>query len=191
MPLRSRSYYFKILPNIYLWKHSKQCSKNLSCSSLSNVRSTQVLTWWSTRGSKMCWAQPWKIRSHTRVYLMKVKVAQSCPTLCDPMDYTVHRLLQARTLQWVAVPFSRRSSQPRVKARSPAFQVDSLPAEPQGKPYFSSNFDLSFQSQTPCGNFLHRIFFRFHLNCAHLNLILALGFTSSPDSSLKSSFLLF
>ena len=44
---------------------------------------------------------------------MKVKVAQSCPTLCDPMDYTVHEILQARTLEWVAFPFSRGSSQPR------------------------------------------------------------------------------
>ena len=31
---------------------------------------------------------------------VKVKVAQSCPTLCDPMDYTVHRILQARILEW-------------------------------------------------------------------------------------------
>ena len=44
---------------------------------------------------------------------VKVKVAQSCPTLCDPMDYTLHRLLQARILEWVAMPFSRGSSQPR------------------------------------------------------------------------------
>ena len=44
---------------------------------------------------------------------MKVNVAQSCPTLCDPMDYTVHGILQARILQWVAVPSSRVSSQPR------------------------------------------------------------------------------
>ena len=44
---------------------------------------------------------------------MKVKVAQSCPTLCDPMDYTLHGILQARILEWVAVPFSRESSQPR------------------------------------------------------------------------------
>ena len=40
----------------------------------------------------------------------KVKVVQSCPTLCDPMDYTVHRILQARILEWVAFPFSRGSS---------------------------------------------------------------------------------
>ena len=42
-----------------------------------------------------------------------VKVAQLCPTLCDPMDYTVLGILQARILEWVAVPFSRGSSQPR------------------------------------------------------------------------------
>ena len=42
-----------------------------------------------------------------------VKVAQLCPTLCDPMDYTVHVILQARMLDWVAFPSSRGSSQPR------------------------------------------------------------------------------
>ena len=44
---------------------------------------------------------------------MKVKVSQLCLTLCDPMDCTVHGLLQARILEWVAFPFSRGSSQPR------------------------------------------------------------------------------
>ena len=43
----------------------------------------------------------------------EVKVAQSCPTLCDPIDYVVHVILQARILEWVAFPFSRASSQPR------------------------------------------------------------------------------
>ena len=42
-----------------------------------------------------------------------MKVAQLCPTLCDPMDYAVHRIRQARTLEKVAIPFSRESSQPR------------------------------------------------------------------------------
>ena len=42
---------------------------------------------------------------------MKVKVAQSRQTLCDPMDYT--GILQAGILEWVAIPFSRASSQPR------------------------------------------------------------------------------
>ena len=62
---------------------------------------------------------------------VKVKVPQSCPTLCNPMDYTVHGNLQLRILEWVAFPFSRGSSQPR----SPALQADSLPAELPGKPY--------------------------------------------------------
>ena len=43
----------------------------------------------------------------------EVKVAQSCPTLCDPMNYIVHGILQARILEWVSVLFSRGSSQPR------------------------------------------------------------------------------
>ena len=43
----------------------------------------------------------------------KVKVAQSCSTLCDPTDYTGHWILQAKILEWVALPFSRGSSHPR------------------------------------------------------------------------------
>ena len=61
---------------------------------------------------KRCWS--FKIYSEIRqingVKCLNVKVAQFCLTLCDPMDYTV---LQARTLEWVAFPFSRGSSQPR------------------------------------------------------------------------------
>ena len=45
--------------------------------------------------------------------LIKVKVTQLCPSLCDSMDYTVHVILQARILEWVAFPFSRGSSQSR------------------------------------------------------------------------------
>ena len=44
---------------------------------------------------------------------VKVKVAQSCATLCDPMNYTVHEILQARILEWIAMPSSKGSSQPR------------------------------------------------------------------------------
>ena len=46
-------------------------------------------------------------------YQSEVKVTQSYPTVCNPMDYTVHGILQARILEWVALPFSSRSSQPR------------------------------------------------------------------------------
>ena len=44
--------------------------------------------------------------------ITSVKVAHSSPTLCDPMNYTVHRILEVRILEWVAVPFSSGSSQP-------------------------------------------------------------------------------
>ena len=43
----------------------------------------------------------------------EVKVAQLCPILFNPMDYTVHGIHQTRILEWVAFPFSRGSSQPR------------------------------------------------------------------------------
>ena len=65
---------------------------------------------------------------------LKVKVAQSCPTLCYPMDSTVHGILQARIMEWVDFPFSKGSSHPGIEPRSPSLQTDSLPAEPQGKP---------------------------------------------------------
>ena len=50
--------------------------------------------------------------------LYLVKVTQSCPTLCGPMDCgppgsSVHEILQVRILEWEAIPFSRGSSQPR------------------------------------------------------------------------------
>ena len=61
-----------------------------------------------------------------------VKVAQSCPTLCDPMDYTVYGILQARILE--NFPSPRDLPNPGIEPRSPTLQVDSLPAEPQGKP---------------------------------------------------------
>ena len=48
---------------------------------------------------------------------VKVKVSQSCPILCDSMDYTVHGILQARILEWVAIPFSREASQLRNRAQ--------------------------------------------------------------------------
>ena len=71
---------------------------------------------------------------HHKVNIRKkseVKLAQSCPTLCDPLD-----ILQARIPEWVAFPFPSPGDLPNpgIKHRSPALQVDSLPAEPPGKP---------------------------------------------------------
>ena len=54
---------------------------------------------------------------------MHAKSLQLCLTLCDPMDCrlpgsSVHGILQARILEWVAIPFSRGSSQPGIKPGS-------------------------------------------------------------------------
>ena len=64
---------------------------------------------------------------------MKVKVIQSCLTLSNPTDCRVHGILQARILECIGFPFSRGSSQPRIKPRSPTLQADSLPSDPPGK----------------------------------------------------------
>ena len=66
-----------------------------------------------------------------------MKVAQSCLTLCDPMDCSlpgssVHGILQARILEWAVMPSSRGSSRPRDQTQVSALQADSLPSEPQG-----------------------------------------------------------
>ena len=66
-------------------------------------------------------------------------VAQSCLTLCDPMDCSapgasVHGILQERILKWAAMHSSRGSSNKGIKPRSPTLQADSLPSEPCGKP---------------------------------------------------------
>ena len=55
------------------------------------------------------------LRAHNLVQslVLWMKVTQSCLTLCNPMDNTVHGILRARILEWVACPFSRGSSQPR------------------------------------------------------------------------------
>ena len=74
-------------------------------------------------------------------YLLKhesVLVIQSCPTLCDPMDCnppgsSVHGILQARILEWVAISFSGDLPNPGIEPGSPALQADSL-SEPPGKP---------------------------------------------------------
>ena len=64
----------------------------------------------------------------------KVKVVQLCLTLFDPIDYTVQDVLQIRILEWIAFPFSRRSSQHRDQTQFSHIPADSLPAEPQAKP---------------------------------------------------------
>ena len=63
-----------------------------------------------------------------------VKVAQLCPTLCDP--WTIQFMEFSRPEYWTGQPFPSPGDLPNpgIEARSPALQADSLPAEPQGKP---------------------------------------------------------
>ena len=66
-------------------------------------------------------------------------MVQLCPTLCDSMDYSspsssVHGILQARILEWVAIPFFRGLPNPGIKSGSLALRADSLLSEPLRKP---------------------------------------------------------
>ena len=80
---------------------------------------------------------------------MKVKVAQLCPAVCNPMGSTVHGILQARILEWVAFPFSRGSPQPRNRMGSLALQADSLPTELSGKPHIHTTVFKMNNQQGP------------------------------------------
>ena len=73
---------------------------------------------------------------------MKVKFAQSYPTLCHPVGYTIHGILQAKILERVAFPGDLPN--PGIKPRSPTLRVDSLPTEPPGKPKNTRVGSLSF-----------------------------------------------
>ena len=68
---------------------------------------------------------------------MYVLVSQLCQTLCDPMEcsppgFSVYGILQARILEWVAIPFSRDLPKPEIEPRSLALQADSLLSESPG-----------------------------------------------------------
>ena len=71
----------------------------------------------------------------------KVKVAQSGPTLCDPMNYTVRGILHARILEWVAFPSPGDLPNPGIEPRSPTLQANSLLRLLQMKTFFiNGNF---------------------------------------------------
>ena len=66
------------------------------------------------------------------------EVAQSCPTLCDPVDCSppgssIHGILQARVLEWDAICSPGDLPDPGIEPRSPALQADALTSEPPGK----------------------------------------------------------
>ena len=105
-----------------LLQHHSSKASILQCSALfivqlphlyMNTGKTIALTRWNFVGKVMCLLFNMLFESES-----ESEVSQSCPTLCDPMDCSlpgssIHGIFQARVLEWVAVSFSRRSSQPR------------------------------------------------------------------------------
>ena len=85
----------------------------------------RIWNWWATvHGAAKggTWLSDW---THRHICLFCCSVAQSFLTLCDPMDCcppdsSVHGIIQARILEWVAISYSRGSSQPRVILNSPS-----------------------------------------------------------------------
>ena len=88
-------------------------------------------------------------------------VAQLYPTLWDPLDYilpgsSVQGIVQARILEWVAMPSSRDLPNSGIEPRSPALQADSLPLEPPGKPcIISIQYIITFNIQNMLINCLY------------------------------------
>ena len=68
-------------------------------------------------------------KKHQADWFMRSEVAQLCTTLWDPIDCSlpdssIHKILQARVLDWIAIYFSRGSSRPGIELRSPAHITD-------------------------------------------------------------------
>ena len=80
------------------------------------------------------------LRFQSKILHVRAQSLQSCPTLCNPMDCSpsdssVHGILQARILEWVARPSSRDYFRPRnIKPATPVLQMDSLPLRHWGSP---------------------------------------------------------
>ena len=95
------------------------------------------------------------------------------PLFCNPMDcsppgFSVHGILQARILEWVAVSFSRESSNPGIEPASPELWADSLPSEPPGKPNFSK---------------LDAPYFLFQVSLLHIVMLFGPGCTNALGST--------
>ena len=122
------------MSSIFLLYYSKIfCKLNCSLpgSSIHGILQVRILEWGAIPFSRESswpgnWTQVscaagrfftiWATRE-APLSVLKVKVIQSRLTLCDPMDYTDHGFLQARILEWVAIPISRGSSRPKDQTR--------------------------------------------------------------------------
>ena len=114
---------------------------------------------------------------------------------CSAPGSSVHGILQARILEWVAFPFPGNPPDSGIKPRSAALQADSLPSEPPGQPYFMCGYLLNGRSlqshflyfipvrrsrslllQFEIVSFLHRFHFELSCQCKsiHMSWLLAL-----------------
>ena len=88
------------------------------------------------------------------IWIKKVKVIQSCLTLCDPTDYTVHGILQARILELVAFPLFRGSSQPRDQTQVSlilgGFFTSWATREAQDYPFFKGSSQPRNRTRVSC-----------------------------------------
>ena len=133
--------------------------------------------WWERKMVQPLWKTVWWLLTKLSILLAWVSVsvlaAQSCPTWCNPRDCSppgssVHGILQARILEWVAVPFFRRFPDPGIESRSPAFQADSLPSEPPGKP--NSYRTIKQMNWQLCSKPVRRWLWYFIHNCQNLKV---------------------
>ena len=85
-------------------------------------------------GSLTDWKQNYHMIQQSHSWVWKWKSLSCVQLFAPPWAIQSVEFSQARILECIAFPFSKGSSQPRIKPRSPALQADSLPAEPQGKP---------------------------------------------------------
>ena len=80
-----------------------------------------------------------------------MKFAQSCPTLCDPTDCTVHGILQARILEWVHFPCPGDLPHPGIEPRSPTLQEDVLTSEPKVSSTLATPWTVARQAPLTIG----------------------------------------
>ena len=97
----------------------------------------------ATHSNNLAWRIPWAEETIVHAAAATAKLLQSCPSLCDPMGRSppassVHGTLQARILEWAAMPSTRGSSQASYLCLLP-WQADSLPLSYQG------NYTLKFK----------------------------------------------
>ena len=89
-----------------------------------------------------------------------MKAVRLCLTLCDPMDYTVHGILQARGWPF---PCPGDLPNPGIEPGSSALQADSFPAEPQGKPKRQQDMILTMFKDIICAVSLNTVTLTFQL----------------------------